>query len=60
MRNLSLNQMENLQGGKFWGSVETCNTAKIGNTCYKICVVKQYIFWIKVAEETPPWEVVPC
>lgn len=47
MNELSLDKLENLQGGKFWG--ETCKAgSRIGNTsqCHATC--KYQVFWVVV------------
>ncbi len=53
MKKLSLTQMENLQGGKFWGGETTCSykfeyETSRGDVCSYICTAKHYIFWINI------------
>jgi hypothetical protein len=43
MKELSLNKLESLEGGKFWG--KTCGKSyPIGNKTYRTC--KYQAFWI--------------
>ena len=43
MKELNVNQLENLEGGKFWGW--TCSDEYyIGGTCYQTC--QHQVFWI--------------
>jgi hypothetical protein len=46
MKSLNLEQMEKVQGGKFWGTQQEvdCSLALLTNTC-KVCDVTYY-FWI--------------
>lgn len=43
MKELTLEQMENTQGGKFWGSDSGCTKCSDG---YQTCWKTYYIFWI--------------
>ena len=43
MKELNLNQLENLEGGKFWGKETVCTTAGCATTCY----TNTYRFWIR-------------
>jgi hypothetical protein len=43
MKELSLNKLVNLEGGKFWGKEESCTTAGCATTCYETT----YRFWFK-------------
>lgn len=52
MKELSVNKLENLEGGKFWG--KTCTTYTILGKCYENCKIQR--FWI-VTRRT--WGV-PC
>ena len=46
MKELNVNQLENLEGGKFWGSSESCTTAGCATTCY----TSKYRFWIRTSK----------
>ncbi len=54
MKNLELKQMENIEGGRFWGSATYCKPAGIFG--YYPCVA-DYYFWIRLSvhncSETP-------
>lgn len=43
MKELNVNQLENLEGGKFWGS-DNCRWE--GNACYSYEVCDYYVLWI--------------
>lgn len=46
MKELNVNQLENLEGGRFWG--ETCSTGSIGGgQCVTSC--KYQMFWVTVS-----------
>ena len=46
MKELNVNQLENLEAGKFWG--ETCGkTYEIAGRCYQNC--KYQVFWVVVS-----------
>jgi hypothetical protein len=54
MKELSLNKLENLVGGKFWG--ETCTTGSIGGgDCITTC--KYQAFWLTVGTSS---SISPC
>ncbi|MDR0661591.1 MAG: hypothetical protein LBG19_12580 [Prevotellaceae bacterium] len=51
-KKLSFEQMENLQGGKFWGDDRNCNKILLDNgRCAGFCITNSYIFWIKVSTD---------
>jgi len=47
MKELSVEQMENTQGGKFWGSSETCGPCDF--TGHQWCNQAYYVFWTLVS-----------
>ena len=55
MKKLEVNQMENLEGGKFWGS-ETKNIGDCGPQG-QFQVTTYYTFWIGVSYD---YNYVPC
>ena len=50
MKNLNFEQMECLQGGKFWGSERECSQqVYVGEgLCNWSCWTNYYVFWIDV------------
>ena len=48
MKPMNENQLINLEGGKFWGSVEECNYHEAVGMNY--CCSSYYVMWIKVSE----------
>ena len=55
MKNLELKQMENIEGGKFWGSVMTSCTAVTngaGGVLYYYGCSDYYMLWIRVTSGT--------
>jgi hypothetical protein len=56
MKKLELNQMENLEGGKFWGSGEWHNVGGCDNGWQTISS-SHYAFWMVVDVE---YNEVPC
>ena len=44
MNELSLDKLENLQGGKFWGNEDSC----VYGTCSRTCFTSTYRFWFRV------------
>lgn len=55
MKKLSLNQMQNLQGGKFWGTESKCVENRMYDIisgketlCMRTCTQKHYFFWMVV------------
>ena len=64
MKTLSLNQMENLQGGKFWGSETNCvNDGPLvdwDGVCGVTCYTDYYVFWIRMDSYESDSYAVPC
>ena len=52
MKPLELNQMELIEGGKFWGTgtVTDCGLFNIGVTDSCLVCSQDYMFWIKVGD----------
>jgi hypothetical protein len=50
MKKMNENQLQNLEGGKFWGSTSSnCVTESSGGGCYTTyCDYTSYAFWIVV------------
>lgn len=48
MKELNVNQLENLEGGKFWGRTVSCGqTYSIEpGSCYVNCRVTYQVFWV--------------
>ncbi|RPD91221.1 hypothetical protein EGM88_14890 [Aureibaculum marinum] len=60
MKELSLEKLENLEGGKFWGNDKTCgDTYEIAGSCYRNCTKSYRMFWIKF-NKTPVTEGAAC
>ncbi len=58
MKELSVNKLENLEGGKFWGWGEEKCTTKISGGCKTITCYKTYrIFWIGTKTKLSKFEV---
>jgi hypothetical protein len=51
MKKLEMNQMEMIEGGKFWGTgqKEFCTTNPMGGEFCQTCNV-DYMFWIPVSD----------
>ena len=47
MKELSVNKLENLEGGKFWGSERHC----VYGTCTKTCYKTKYRLWFATSTE---------
>jgi len=50
MKTLQLHEMENIVGGKFWGTSQTCENTGLdpmGQQTSYVCT-DSYIFWIRV------------
>lgn len=43
MKELNLKKLENLEGGKFWGSG---NCRWVGNSCFQVEYCDNFVFWI--------------
>lgn len=54
MTELNVNQLENLEGGKFWGRTDY-DTFRLGNKCYRN--TRYQAFWITTSFKT---EEVAC
>ena len=48
MKELSLNKLEEVKGGKFWGTENVCQN--VGYFCY--CEHTYYVLWVAVETET--------
>ncbi len=62
MKKLEMNEMHQIQGGKFWGEQQNCG-GPIGTgtgTCYKMCSDDYYAFWIKVSTGKSEPVSTPC
>lgn len=53
MKELSLEKLENLEGGKFWGK-DCGQKYSIAGSCYQNCTYR--VFWVKTRGYTPT----PC
>jgi hypothetical protein len=53
MKELNVNQLENLEGGRFWGSETNCVYGDCTKTCYKT----KYRFWFDVGTELDSFEL---
>jgi hypothetical protein len=49
MKELSLNKLENFEGGKFWGS--KCYTTSSSDGCTVTSWCDYYVFWINIGTE---------
>ncbi|WP_445748600.1 hypothetical protein [Polaribacter sp.] len=49
MKELNANQLENLEGGKFFGRTVSCGQPYSiePGSCYKNCVVTFQVFWLE-------------
>lgn len=54
MKELSVCKLENLEGGKFWGTSVSCSQSYSiePGSCYQTCTVTYNAFWIPISSTT--------
>ena len=59
MEKISIAKMENVSGGKFWGSETSCSasSSSFWGECYQYCIDQYYVLWVGFVTDV---YTIPC